>query len=187
MRGLALHQITALEVPPLDLIGLAAEAGCNRICIFVRAPGQSFQDGEGDPFWLFAVSADDVSEMTARMAKHHISIMNAEFFPIEADTDTDRYVPALDLARALAAERIVTHVHDTDEERAAVSLARLADLASERGLKVGLEFMGLSPACNSVSKARRLVERLDRENLGIAIDALTEAQRNYADDYSAGT
>lgn len=172
MRRLALHQITALEASPQQLVSLAAEAGCERVCIFVRAPDQPIVDRDGSLFRFPTVLPDEVADMKACMEMHGISIMNAEFFPIEEYTDWEIYIPALDLANALGAERIVVHVNVTDETRAVQSLTRICDLAADRALKVGLEFMGISPGCNSLARALHFVEQAGRPNLGVAIDAL---------------
>lgn len=49
-------------------------------------------------------------------------------------------------------------------------LGALCDLAAERGLAVSLEFLPFSALPDLVTAAR-LVERLDRENLGVVVDA----------------
>ncbi|MFA7440604.1 MAG: sugar phosphate isomerase/epimerase [Sphingomonadaceae bacterium] len=172
MRELALHQITAMEASPPDLVSIAAEAGCKKVCIFVLSPLVPVNGSDRmEP--LFPTVTDDTKQaMKDRLAACGVSVMNIEFFPIDADTDLQSYRAPLALGAELGAERIVTHVHDTDTERAARNLALLCDIAQEYGLQVGLEFMGLSPGCNSLAKARELVLKAKRPNLGIAIDAL---------------
>ncbi len=38
MRQLGLHQITALEASPTELVSMAAELGCQDVCVFVISP-----------------------------------------------------------------------------------------------------------------------------------------------------
>lgn len=172
MRPLALHQITAIEANPLELVSIAKAVGCDQVCVFVRAPLVPVEGTDQLAPLFPTIDETMIAPMQARLAETGIGIMNAEYFPIEADTDVESYRAPLATAGALGAKRAVTHVHDTDFAQAAGNLARLCDLAAGYGLDVGLEFMGLSPGCTSLARARQLVESAGRPNLGIAIDAL---------------
>lgn len=171
MRKLALHQITAMEASPIELVSIAAETGCSEVCIFVRSPLVPKKNGEMGP--LFPTVFPDMKDaMLERLAACGVGIMNIEYFPVEADTDVETYREPLRFGAELGAVRAVAHFHDTDEARGLANFGRLCDIAAEYGLKVGLEFMGLSPGCNSLARAREILAKLDRPNLGIAIDAL---------------
>jgi sugar phosphate isomerase/epimerase len=161
---LALHQITAMEASPPELLSIAAEVGCSHACVFVHLPTPNV------PFP--AVTPEMVGEMRARMGATGVGVSNLEYFPLMADTDVADFRAPLDLGAELGAHRLVAHIHDPDDMRAAANLAALADLAAERGLQVGLEFMGLTPACNSIARAVRFVELAARPNVGIAVDCL---------------
>ncbi len=165
MRPLALHQITAMEASPPELLSIAAETGCRHACVFVHLPTP------GVPFP--AVTGDMVPAMRARMEATGVTVSNIEYFPLTAEVDLDAFLPALDLGAALGAHRLVTHIHDPDDARAAANLARLSALAAERNLGVGLEFMGLTPACDTLARAVRFIDLAGRPaNAGIAIDCL---------------
>jgi sugar phosphate isomerase/epimerase len=170
MRRLGLHQITAIEAPPPELVSIAAKSGCQAVCVFVESP---LIDHGGRTSPLFpTVGHENCQPFKERLVRHGITVWNVEYFPLEAETDIGAYQPAIALGAELGAARLVTHVHDTNEQRACDSLGRLCDLAATEGLAVGLEFMGLSPGCNSLAKARRLFEAVAAANLGIAVDAL---------------
>lgn len=171
MRDLALHQMTALESSPLELVQIAAEVGCAEICVFVRSPLIPADDGGMKP--LFPTVTPAIQEaMKASLLANKIAIMNVEYFSIEQGMILEEYRAPLALAADLGAKRAVAHVHEVDQERAVAGLRGLCEMAAEYGLFVGLEFMGLSPGCNSLGKARELVEAANRSNLQIAIDAL---------------
>jgi len=101
-----------------------------------------------------------------------IRIINAEYFPVMPDRDVVGYLPAITFAAELGAKRLVTHIHESDGQRAEDQLATLCTLAWEHGLDVGLEFTGFASGCNSLTSAVALHRRMNRSNLAIAIDAL---------------
>jgi sugar phosphate isomerase/epimerase len=165
MRPLAIHQITAMEASPPDLLGIGREVGCQHAVVFVHLPTP------GVPFP--AVTREMKGEMRARMAATGVTVSNIEYFPLTEGVDLNAFLHALDLGAELNAHRLVTHIHDSDDNRAADNLARLSALAAERNLKVGLEFMGLTPACNSIHRAVRFIDLAGKPaNAGIAIDCL---------------
>lgn len=171
MGDLALHQMTVIEASPLELVQIAAEVGCAEIGVFVRSPEIRADDGGMRPMFPTVTPANQEA-MKASLSARNIAIMNVEYFPIEQGMLLEEYRAPLMLAADLGAERAVAHVHEVDQERALAGLRGLCKMAAEYGLFVGLEFMGLSPGCNSLGKARQLVEAANCPNLGIAIDAL---------------
>ena len=163
MRALGLHHMSALDVSPPELISLAGELGCQHACVFVRTL---------DEFPLPRVTPDMVGEMLARMSSTGVTISNIEIFPLDAEVVVNDYRSALDIGADLGGTRIVTTNYDTVVERAAENLAGLSDLAAERGMTVGLEFMGPTPGCSSIQSAVQLIQLADRANAGIAVDCL---------------
>jgi sugar phosphate isomerase/epimerase len=172
MRSLALHQITAPGTDALQLIDIAAQLGCNGVCVFVHEPANriSVPGGPRRRFPIIARSAAAV--VRKRLRENDQRVVNVESFPIRSETDVSGYRPALALGAMLGAKRAVTHVHDTDGNRATENLGQLCDLASSVGLEVGLEFMSMSRGCASLDVAVRMVEAVGRDNLAIAVDAL---------------
>jgi sugar phosphate isomerase/epimerase len=167
-RSLALHQTTVLQCSPPQLVSIAAETGCDAVCVFVQTPANP---GPGRPAFPRVTQAT-LPAMRARMRDTGIAVTNLEYFPLTADVSLDAYRPALELGGTLGGRRAVVHLHDADDRRGADTLARFAALAAEYGLAVGLEFMGLSAGCPNLARAVRLVERLGLSNLGVAVDSL---------------
>ena len=165
---LALHQTTVLQCSPPELVSIAAELGCDGVCVFVQVPASP---GAGRPVFP-RVTPAMLPEMRARLRDTGVNVTNLEYFPLTAEVALQDFRAALELGAALGARRAVTHLHDTDENRGSDSLARFADMALEYGLAVGLEFVGLSAGCPSLARALQLVERAGRANLGVGVDAL---------------
>lgn len=170
--ALALHHFTIADVTPLELVPIAAETGCGAVCVFVDSP-ELPASGEEIPKLMFPVVTPAMQrEMIERLRDYGVTVTNIEFFPLGADTVLENFRAKLALGAELGARLAVTHVHDPDTQRAIDTLARFGQLAAEFGLKAGLEFMGLSPACNSLQKAVSLVKQAGQANIGVAVDAL---------------
>lgn len=169
-RPLALHQTTLRDVSPERLPIIAAEAGFDAVCLFTHVPQVTLTGGGKAAFPL--VTADNCKAVKQALMDAGLALTNFEYYPIKADVPPDEYRTALALGAELGGKRAVTHVHDPEPTRAVDALGELAALAATYGVDVGLEFMGLSPACNSLSRALWLVTQVNSANLGIGVDAL---------------
>lgn len=163
MTTLALHHFSLSDVPPLELVPLAAEVGCQGVCLFVESPAG---------FAFPMVTPAMLGGLRRRLTDYGVRVTNLEFFSLNADTDPESFRPALELGAALGGQLAVTHIHDTDSARALDSLGRFAVLAGEYDLRLGLEFMPLTPGCTSLTQAVEFVARAGRANVGVGIDAL---------------
>lgn len=167
MHKLALHQITMMEDGPEGLVRFAADAGLDGVCLFTATP----LDANGRD--MFPVIDPEAASSFKRLLRDHdVRIINAEYFPVMPGRDVDDYLPALNLAAELGAKRLVTHIHETDRQRAEDQLSKLCAMALANGLEVGLEFTGFAGGCNSLTSAVVLHDRMNQPNLTIAIDAL---------------
>lgn len=168
---LGLHQITANELAPVELVALAAAVGCEEVCLFTHIPIAALP-GDDAPTLFPVVDRGMVPDLCAALAAHGVSVGNVEFFPITAGLDLEIYREGFEVAAAIGARRAVTHVHDDDDARAVDTLGRLGELAAQHGLRLGLEFMGLTPACASIERAAWFVTQVGPRNVGIGADAL---------------
>jgi sugar phosphate isomerase/epimerase len=169
---LALHHFTIADTSPLELVEIAARAGCDAVCIFVDSP-QEPAPGQAISRPLFPVVTDAMQrEFAGRLKDFGVAVTNIEFFPLAPETDLDVFRDKLALGAELGARLAVTHIHDPDPARATDTLARFGELAAGYELQVGLEFMGLSPACGDLHTAVGYVRDAGQANIGIAIDAL---------------
>jgi sugar phosphate isomerase/epimerase len=170
-RPIGLHQITVMDVDPLQFVEIAASAGCDRISIFTFAP-KPVLPGQKSRLLFPTVTREMQLDMQQRLAARGIAVMGVEYFPITADADLADYVAGLSLGRALGATRAVTHIHDSDGARAVDKLGALCDLAAQEGLTIGLEFTSLTRGCHSIQRAAWFVDQIKRSNFGIGVDCL---------------
>jgi sugar phosphate isomerase/epimerase len=164
-RTVSLHQFTVIDLPPLAFAELAGKVGCERVCVFSHWPA-------GMPRELPAITRAVKDEFLARLADNGIRVIGADFFPITPDLDPDSFKGPLAYARELGVRHVTTAVWDEDAARAADKLGAVADLAAAEGLKATIEFMGTTPACDTLKKAVWYVDQVGRPNLGITLDAV---------------
>ena len=62
MRSLGLHQITAMEASPAELVSIAADVGCQQVCVFTYVPAVALPDQSG------AAAFPIVTETTKRLS-----------------------------------------------------------------------------------------------------------------------
>lgn len=168
---IALHQVTALDIGPLELVDLAADNGCAKVCVFTNAPALPTEDG-GVDLGFPMVTRILLPVFKAKIAERGLTVGNIEFFPLDIDPPFEQYREGLAIGSELAAVRAVVHMFDPDLNRGARSLARFAAMAAEYGLDVGLEFMPLSPACPTLERAADYIRASGAGNVRIGVDAL---------------
>ncbi|WP_103730877.1 sugar phosphate isomerase/epimerase [Novosphingobium sp. HII-3] len=155
---LSLHQLTALDASPVRLVELAGDAGCRHVCIFTFVP-------EAAQGRYPLVTAGDAPELRRRMADAGVSLCNLEVFPLDGKEDHDAFARALDVGAALGATKATAHVHDVAGlAEAADRFGAFCDLAADRGIVAGLEFMGFS-AIRDIAAAAQVVRSAGRGNL----------------------
>jgi sugar phosphate isomerase/epimerase len=164
MRPLGLHQINALELSPLELVPVAHEVGCQAVTLFVHVPLPDLPFPQVTPAM--------VPELLDALAATGVTVANASFFPLTTDFDIESCRPGVELGARLGARCLSSHVRDPVAERAAESLAALGDLAAEYDMKVGVEFIALSPECPTLEAGAELVRAAGKANVGVCLDCL---------------
>jgi len=172
MKAVALHQLTALEVDPLELVSLAADIGCQEVNIFVHIPTTLLAKQDVSSLGFPVLSPIQKKAMLARLRDCAIAVGNIEYYDLTPDILIDDFRASLALGGELGARGVVVHVCDPEERRAIDNLGRFCEAAAESGLIVGLEFHALAPGCESIQRAAYFVDHVRAPNFGIGVDAL---------------
>lgn len=161
---LSLAHLSELDVPPIELVGLAARAGFASIGLRTRqaAPG-------GVEYPLR--SPAEQTEMRRRLAATGVSVLYIELVSLSEATRAEDYRPMFEAGAALGATRVAAGGDSANFPLLAERLAEICDLARGYGLAVDLEFMPFRPV-RSFSDAVEIVRRADRPNAHILVDAL---------------
>lgn len=162
--GFALHQLTALDATPFELVAIAGDLGCDHVSLFTFVPPR----GVGV---YPEVKASDVPAMREAMAAAGVTLANLEVFPLDGAEDWEAFDRALETGAALGATRATVQPHGVDVAGAADRIARFCDLAVPYGIAAGLEFNRFS-AVEDITTAAQVVRAVGKPNVGIALDML---------------
>ena len=167
-RPLGLHQLSAMDLTPVELIETAAAIGYDQVSLFTSNPTVPIA-GKADKFVFPQVTESNRADVLATLAAHGLSVVNAEFFLITPDIPLETYRTGLALGRELGARHAMTHLFDAERARAVDRLGQCCDMAASEGLSVAIEFCPMTPGCKSIAEARWFVEQVARPNLGFGI------------------
>jgi sugar phosphate isomerase/epimerase len=169
---LSLAHLSELDVPPLELVELAARAGFASIGLRTSpaSPG-----GVEYPLRTPAVQA----EMRRRLAANGVSVLEVEMVPLSEATRVADYRSMLEAGAAIGASRLTVGGDSVDFSAVAEKLAEMCELARPYGIAVDLEFMPFRPV-RSLADAVDVLRRARHPNAHILIDALHVFRSNSA-------
>lgn len=148
--ALSLHQLTALDASPLELVAIAGGLEVDFVCLFTHVP----EPAAGRyPF----VDRADVDSLRAALDDRGVRLGNVEVFPLDRSGPRDEFEPALAIGAQLGATRATAHVHNIAcVQEASDRFAAFAAQAASHGLIAGLEFNNFS-AVTDLDYAARIV------------------------------
>jgi len=160
---LSLHQLTALDAAPAELIAIAGALECPYVCLFTYVP-------ERARGVYPMVSAEDVPMIAALLAQHGVSVCNLEVFPLDGGDMAD-FESGLSVGAALGATRATVHIHEADHATAVARFATFCNRAGAHGITAGLEFNAFSGVAD-VNAAAAIVRDAGRTNGSLVLDML---------------
>lgn len=165
MAILSLAHLTAIDAKPVELIDAAKAGGFDAV-------GIRLLSGAHTPLPLDLIgNRPAIAEVKAHLAATGIFVLDVEAFSLTPAPDFDRFERALETAAEIGATRLLTNSQDPDEERFLGHFVRLADLAAQYGIRVGLEFISYF-AVATAADALRILRRAGHPNAGLLLDAL---------------
>lgn len=164
VRSLSLHQLTALDAPPAELIAIAGRLGCSHVCLFTFVPEQA-------QHVYPCVTPGELPVLADALSAASVELGNLEVFPLDSDASAARFEEALATGAALGASRATAHVHGANLQEAILRFGEFCDRAAGHGLKAGLEFNGFS-AVRDAATAEAVVRGAARANGEVVLDLL---------------
>ena len=171
-RPLILHQLNAVDLSPVEFIKLAATNTCEKVTLFGFEGGSVLPRSNTGLHYPTVVTEATIKDVQRALADTGVAVDGVEFFPLTADVDLNRYIPALVRARELGARRAVSHIFIEDDVLVVDKLGQLCELAQAEGLVLSAEFCPLTPGNPSLERAIWLVDQVGCDRFGIGVDAL---------------
>jgi len=162
---LGIAHFTVLEVPPAELVTLAARIGYGFVGLRLHP---AFP---GAPFYEIPAGSEAMREMRRRMDGEGVRVHDIEFVVVDAAFVPSDLGAILESAGELGAKRLSICADDPDRGRLIANVAELCDLAADVGMGVDLECMAWREIA-SLPDAVRVVEAAGRPNGGALVDAL---------------
>jgi sugar phosphate isomerase/epimerase len=163
--AIALCPLGFLELPPPELVMLAAKAGFDAVNVRVRA---AVAGGAAHPLVIGEAQFEQTRD---RMRDTGVAIETIELIGLTRDLSIDALGPLFEGARALGASRVLASGDDPELEVVAGRFADLCDFAARFDMAVDLEFMRFREI-KTIEQAARVVTLANRRNGFLIVDAL---------------
>jgi sugar phosphate isomerase/epimerase len=164
-RPLSLHPTTLVGAGPLEVVAAAAAAGFTMVGVRLVP---AYVD---DPSPCLLTDRRLLRQLSRALRDYGLQVLEAEVLRLGWEAQVDHFERHLEAAAELGAALVLAVSHDPDMGRAADRLARLAERAARRGLRIGLEFMAFTEV-KTAQAAHDLVVRAGHPSLGVLVDAL---------------
>ncbi|PSH61113.1 sugar phosphate isomerase [Phyllobacterium sophorae] len=164
-RPLGLAHFSAIQIPPQELVPMAAKAG------FLAVGLRLYPAFPGAPFYEVPAGSAASYDLQQRLNGEGVQVYDIEFVTLSADFVPDSIAPILEAANAIGAKRLSVCGDDPDRSRLVSNFAELCDLAARFDMGVDLENMGWRTVA-TFSDALAVVEQAGRPNGGALVDTL---------------
>jgi sugar phosphate isomerase/epimerase len=163
-RIISLAALTVLELPPPEMIAVAARCGYSHVGLRLipATPAERH----------FALLDDAVLQRdTVRaLADHGIALLDIEILRLKPDTKMDDFEAALAFGAALGARFALVAGNDPDLSRTTDNFAALCDRAARYDIRPHLEFMPWTHVPD-IGVACQIAAATGRADAGVLIDA----------------
>lgn len=163
-RLLSLAHLSAIDLPPPELIRAAASAGFDAVGLrLIRVTDTS-------PGYPLMHDKALMRRTLSALSDTGLRVHDIEFVKIEPETDVLALAPFLDAGAELGAREVIAAPYDPDLARLADRLAALAESAAPRGLGVCLEFFPWT-VVPDLTTALKVLDSAG-PSLGLLVDSL---------------
>ncbi|MEO8779693.1 MAG: TIM barrel protein [Rhodanobacter sp.] len=161
----SLAHLSALMLPPPDLIDAAAQAGYEYVGLRVNRVTTD------EPLYSLVDDVRLMRETKAHLSGTGVQVLDIELARIGPNQNARDLLPLLEVAAELGAHDVIGQLPDPDRDRSAEQFAILCDLARPLGIFVNLEFPSWT-ATPGLGDAVSIVRKVDRPNAAILVDML---------------
>ncbi|WP_348770723.1 sugar phosphate isomerase/epimerase family protein [Ochrobactrum sp. Marseille-Q0166] len=164
-RLLGLAHFSAIHLPPVEFVSVAARAGFQSVGL------RLFPAFPGAPCYSVPQGSDSARELRLRLDDTGLEIFDIEFVVLDAFFQPLSVLPVLEDAAALGAKRLSVCGEDSDRARLIDNFAALCSVAGDVGMSVDIENMGWRPV-RCATDSLDIAKASGAPNAGVLIDAL---------------
>jgi sugar phosphate isomerase/epimerase len=168
MSSLALDHITVVDTTPAELAAVAAQTGCDGVCIFLHSMPDALPRLPAYNLITDAAARRDTKNICADLG---IAIDLTYPFTLASRTDIAAFEPALTASAELGVPAVNALLYDRDPVRRLERFGVFCDLAESIGLDVVIEFYPPSQI-KTFKDALGLLREAGRANAGLNLDLL---------------
>lgn len=165
-----IEQLTALGMGPLEHVAIAADLGCAAVALGLERLPDHFNP-HGYPAWSLRADAGLRRELKTALAAHGIALALAGGFAVRQGEDAAARAADMDVFAELGAIRVHASDGGVERERAMDQLARLGEMAGERGMEFAIGF-GPALTIRSLPEALEVVRHVGEGRAAVTIDTL---------------
>lgn len=171
----SLAHLTAMALPPVDLIEVAARTGYDYVSLRLS------RVTDAEPLYPIITSKMAMAATQAKLAATGVKVWDVELARMDPTHDAHSYLPMLEAAAELGAHHVICQLPDPDRERAHERFAMLCDLAKPLDISISLEFPWWTETGN-LETATAVLNAASRDNAGILVDMLHFFRSNSSRD-----
>ncbi len=168
MDRLALEFISALGMPPVQYVELAARLGMGKVGF---APSPIAANPHGYPAWDLRSDPALLRDTKAALSANNVAVSLGEGFLILPGMEIADMATTMDVMAELGAPMVNCIVMEQDRPRAFDQFALYAQMAAARGMLAALEYMPMMWPIN-VHEAADFVAESGAANARVLIDAM---------------
>ena len=165
MPSFSLAALTALDLPPVQLIDVA------RACGYAQVGLRLLPATPGGTAYPLMDDRRQLKETKAHLAATGIRVADLEVVAFRPDTVVASFEAFMETGRELGARHTLVAAYDPDLERFSDRFAAYCALAESFGLTADLEFMPWT-SVPDLPTASRIVEKIKSPAAGVLVDAL---------------
>jgi len=169
MGRLGIEFISAMGMPPDDMVRMAAGLGVSSVSI---SPQPITDNPHGYPPWNLTLDPALVRATMAAQDECGVRIAQAEGFLIMPGMKIDDSELWLDVAALLEAPAVNAVVIEPDRQRALDQFSALAEMAGTRGMNAMVEFMPMMLDPGNLTQALAFVADSGAENGRVLLDSM---------------
>lgn len=165
---LGIELLTVLGMGPVEHVTLAADLGCSAVSMGLT---QLPFNPHGYPAWSLREDAALRRDLKAVLEERGVAISIGEGLGVSAGMDASERAADMDLFAELGALRINSVDMGVERERAFDQLAKLCEMARERGMEFSIEFCPIF-TIRSLPEALEAVRHIGEDKASVLIDAM---------------